>query len=132
MKQIEELIREHTKQIDQHTEELKKGTTRFKEINKRTKKIREEQKKLNEKITELQTSIGEKRISNGHTAKEILELKEANKSVHQKLDDIIEVVGYVKGVEDIKKEVYTRNQKIISLLLATVAVILTAIGLFIL
>jgi len=52
--------------------------------------------------------------------------------VHQKLDDIIEVVGYVKGVEDMKKEVYTRNQKIISLLLATVAVILTAIGLFIL
>lgn len=134
MEHDEEVIREHTKkleQIDQHAEELKKGTAKFEQIDqrtekieRRTKKIRDEQKDLKKHILDLEKSIGEKKLTNGFTAEKIDKLEEENKSVHQKLDDIIEAIGYTKGQKDAKKEGLTFFQKILAIIFGATTIIL--------
>jgi archaellum component FlaC len=135
MEHEEELIRDHTKkleQIDRHAEELRKGTKKFEEIDEkterienRTKKIRDEVKQLSQQVNDVQNAIGKKDITNGHTAKELDEIRQTNRSVHEKLDGIIEDIGFLKGQKAGSKDFFDRNQKLVTLSIGVCLFIIT-------
>jgi len=88
----EELIRNHTK-------DLKNGAKRLNEMEQTMQEIIKDQHHLCGQINDLQNAIGKKDLTNGYTTKELEQIKQTNKSVHEKLDGIIADIGFLKGQE---------------------------------
>ncbi len=108
MEHKEELIRNHTK-------DLKNGAKRLNEMEQTMQEIIKDQHHLCGQINDLQNAIGKKDLTNGYTAKELEQIKQTNKSVHEKLDGIIADIGFLKGQETGSKDIFDKHHKLITL-----------------